>query len=54
MTGTSKEVILARVSYIQYSMKFWKSKETVQTLIDLGSKVNVMTPAYIAILGLKV
>ena len=32
----------------------WFKKNKVQALINFGSKVNVMTPAYLLKLGLKV
>ena len=57
MTGASKkdEVILERVPCIHYLLRFRKDKENeVQALINSGSKVNAMTPAYVLKLGLKV
>lgn len=54
MRGVSKEVILKWVPCIYYPVKFWKSEETIQAEIDLGSEVNTMTPAYAAVLELKV
>ena len=50
VTETSKEaqeVILDRVPCIHYPVQFRKDKGvTIRALIDLGSKVNAMTPAY--------
>ena len=50
MTETSKDahkMILDRVPCIHYPMQFRKNKgATIQALIDSGSKVNTMTPAY--------
>ena len=48
-------MILDRVPCIHYLMQFPKSKgATIQALIDLGSEVNIMTPAYAKQLGLQV
>ena len=48
------EMILKQVFFIQIPVKFRKDKNTIQVLIDFGSEVNVMTPAYTAVLGHKV
>ena len=48
------EMILKLVFWIQYLVKFYKDKETIQALIVFGNKINTMTPAYAAVLGLKV
>ena len=50
----AKEVILKQELCNQYPVKFRKNKETVQALINSDSKVNAMTLAYAAVLGLKV
>ena len=43
----AQEVILDQVPCIHYPVQFRKDKgATIQALIDLGSKVNAMTPAY--------
>ena len=48
-------MILNQVPCIYYPMQFWKDKGvTIQALIDLGSKVNAMTPAYTKQLGFQV
>ena len=48
-------MILDRVPCIHYQVQFQKDKEVIiQALIDLGSKVNAMTPAYAKQLGLQV
>ena len=40
---------------IHYLVQFQKDqKATIRALIDVGSKVNVMTPAYAKQLGLQV
>ena len=57
VTGTSKEapeMVLDWVPYIYYLVQFWKDKERaiIQALIDSGSEVNIMTPAYVKQLGL--
>ena len=49
------EVILNQVPRIYYLVQFRKNKgTTIQVLINSGSKVNTMTSAYVAKLGLKV
>ena len=54
MTETSKEddVSLQRVPCVHYPIRF--KKKEVQALIDSGSEVNAMSPAYASKLGLKV
>ena len=58
MTETSKEaeeMILDRVPCIHYSVQFRKDKgSTIWALIDSGSKVNAMTPAYTKQLDLQI
>ena len=57
MTEASKEdkVALVQVSCIHYPLHFRKDNQNkVQALIDYGSKVNTMIPAYILKLGLRV
>ena len=58
MTKASKEaqeVILDRVPCIHYPVQFRKDKgATIRALIDSGSEVNAMTPAYAKQLGLQV
>ena len=57
MTEASKKdkVVLERVQCIYYPLRFYKDeKNEVRALINLGSKVNAMTPTYTAKLGLKV
>ena len=52
MTDTSsKEVV--RVPYIHYPVWFQEGQEQVKALLNSGSKVNAMSPAYIERLGLK-
>ena len=56
MIGASKEafkVILDWEPCIHYPVQFRNNKETIQALIDFGSKVNVMTLAYTKKLGLQ-
>ena len=57
VTGASKkapEVVLDWVPCIYYLVQFRKDKEgaIIQALINSGSKVNAMTPAYTKQLGL--
>ena len=54
VTETNKEVILERVPYVHYPLRFWKDTIGIRALVDLGSEVNAMTPTYAAKLGLKV
>ena len=57
MIKASKEdkVVIKRISYIHYPLRFHKDKENeLQALINLGNKVNAITPAYAAMLSLKV
>ena len=59
MTGASREApkvrVLDKVSCICYLVQFRKDKgKDVLALLNSGSKVNAMTPAYTAYLGLKV
>lgn len=57
MTEANKKdkVILKRILYIHYPLRFYKDKENkVQALINLSSKLNSMTPAYRSKLGLKI
>ena len=58
VTDASKEapeMVLDWVLCIHYPVQFQKDKEkaTIQALIDSGSKVNTMTPAYAKQLGLQ-
>lgn len=46
--------LLKRVFYIHYPMCFKKDQTKIQVMIDSRSKVNSMTPAYVAKLGFKV
>ena len=59
MTGASREAlkvrVLDRVSYICYPVQFRKNKgKDILALLDSGSEVNAMSPAYAAHLSLKV
>ena len=57
MTEINKEdeVALARVPCIHYPLRFQKDNQNeVRALINFGSEVNAMTPAYALKLGLKV
>ena len=58
MTGAKqgqKVRVLDRVFYICYLMQFGKDKnKDVLALLDSGSEVNAMSPAYMAGLDLKV
>ena len=53
MAGAREEA-LERVPCIHYPVQFEGTNETqVQALIDSGSEVNAMTPAYASRLGLR-
>ena len=54
MIEASKEVILECVPYIQYPVQFQKDKNGIQALLDLGSELNAMNPAYAKKLGLRI
>ena len=53
-TSKEKYMSLERVPYIYYLLRFWIDTTGIKVLVDLGNKVNAMTPAYAAKLGLKV
>lgn len=44
---------LKLVSCIRYPVQFYKDQIETGALINFGSEVNVMTPTYIAKLGLR-
>lgn len=56
MTETSKEgeVVLQKVLCIHYPLCFQKNRPEVKTLINFGSKINVIILGYISKLGLKI
>ena len=54
MTETNKEVTLEQVPCIHYPLCFQKNIAGVRTLINLGSEVNAITPAYAAKLSVKI
>ena len=59
VTGTSRKApkvkVLDRVPCICYPVQFCKDKgKDILALLDFGSEVNAMTPAYAAYLGFKV
>ena len=57
VTVTSIEDILRpleRVPYIHHPLYFQKDLQETRALIDLGSEINAMTPAYAAKLGFEV
>lgn len=52
---SKKNVVLARVPYINYLLRFKKNnKNKMRALIDSASKVNVIIPAYALKLGIEV
>ena len=56
VTEASKEkhVSLEWVPYIHYPLRFCKDTTGVRALIDSGSEVNAMSPAYASKFGLKI
>lgn len=40
-------LLLERVPYIYYLLRFWKNKNNVRVLINSNSKINIMTLAYL-------
>ena len=51
VTDSGEEVV--RVPCIHYPVRFQEDQEQVRALLDSGSKVNAMSPAYAKKLGLK-
>ena len=47
-------MILDQILYIHYPVQFQKDKEVIRALIDFGSKVNAINPAYTSKLGFLV
>ena len=55
VTAASKETTLKRVPCIYYSVQFRTDKvHNVLALIDSGSEVNAISPAYAQKLGLQI
>lgn len=56
MTKSKKEdkMTLKQVPYIYYPLRFQKNTIDIKALIDSGSKVNAIIPAYALKLGLQV
>lgn len=53
--GKEDEIILARVLYIYYPLRFCKDKNNkLQALINSSSKINNITPAYALKLDFRV
>ena len=46
--------LLKKVVYIHHPLYYQKKLHKIRTLINSGSGVNIMTPAYAAKLGFKV
>ena len=53
VTDGDEEVVLERVPCIYYPARFQGDQEQVRALLDSGSEVNAMSPAYAEKLGLK-
>ena len=54
VTGVSKEATLVYIPCIHYPMQFRKDDSKTRALLDSGSEVNAMSPAYAKKLGLQV
>ena len=52
MTDTNNKKV-AKISYIYYPIWFQKSQKQIKALLDSGSEINAMSPAYAKRLGLK-
>ena len=52
--ASMEDISLVRVSCIHYPVQFQKDGSQVQALLNSGSKVNAMNPAYASRLGLRV
>ena len=48
-----EEVVIERVPCIHYPVQFQEGQEQVKALLDSGSEVNAISPAYAKRLGLK-
>ena len=53
VTDTSGKKV-ARMLCIYYLVRFWERQEQVKALFNVGSKVNVMSPAFVRKLGLHI
>ena len=53
LTNDNEKVMLEKILCIYYLVCFQKNQEQVKTLLNSGSKVNIMSPAYVKRLGLK-
>lgn len=57
-TEAKKEIklvpLLKHLPCIHYLLYFKKNQTKIQALIDSGTELNIITPAYMAKLGLKV
>ena len=52
--ASMEDISLAWVSCIYYLVQFWKGSSQVQALLNSGSEVNAMNPAYAEKLGLRI
>lgn len=49
------EVVLKKISYIHYPLRFWQDKKSkMRDLINFNSEVNSIIPAYVSKLGFRV
>ena len=53
VTDGGEEVVLEMVPCIHYPVRFQENQEQIRALLDNGSEVNAMSPAYAKRLGLK-
>ena len=54
--NSSKEVVLERIPYIHYPVRFLEGQgqEQIKVLLDSGNKINAMSLAYVERLGFKI
>lgn len=53
-TSKKNDKVLARILYIDYPLHFQKNINKIQILLDLGSEVNAIMPAYVFKLSLQI
>ena len=53
INNRDEEVVLKKIPYIYYSIRFQEGQNQVKALLNCGSEVNAMSPVYAKSLGLK-
>ena len=51
--NSSKKIVLKKIPCIHYSDQFQEGQKQVKALLNNGSEVNAVSPAYVEKLGLK-